>query len=60
MVEGYIFDQVGKLTISLGVVEVLNSDTEDSLLKRVDDAIYKAKREGGNRSEAIKNRRTPK
>jgi diguanylate cyclase (GGDEF)-like protein len=58
MVEGYIFDQVGKLTISLGVVEALDSDTEDSLLKRVDDAMYKAKREGGNRSEAIKNIRT--
>ncbi len=60
MVEGYIFDQVGKLTISLGVVEALDSDTEDSLLKRVDDAMYKAKTEGGNRSEAIKNIRTPK
>jgi GGDEF domain-containing protein len=58
MVEGYIFDQVGELTISLGVVEALASDTEDSLLKRVDDAMYKAKREGGNRSEAINNIRT--
>jgi diguanylate cyclase (GGDEF)-like protein len=49
MAEGYIFDQVGKLTISLGVVAALDSDTEDSLLKRVDNAMYKAKREGGNR-----------
>jgi PleD family two-component response regulator len=54
-VEDYRFDQVGKVAISLGVVEALESDTENSLLKRVDDAMYKAKREGGNRSEAIKN-----
>jgi diguanylate cyclase (GGDEF)-like protein len=53
--EDYRFDQVGKVTISSGVVEALESDTEDSLVKRADDALYKAKGEGGNRSEAIKN-----
>jgi len=58
IVEGYVFDQVGKLTISLGVIEALDSDTDDSLLKRVDDAMYKAKREGGNRTEAVRNTRT--
>jgi diguanylate cyclase (GGDEF)-like protein len=53
IVEDYSFDQVGKVTISLGVVEALESDTEDSLLKRADNAMYKVKGEGGNGSEAI-------
>jgi diguanylate cyclase (GGDEF)-like protein len=50
IVQNYRFDNVGTVTISLGVVEALDSDTEDTLLKRVDDVMYKAKREGGNRS----------
>ena len=54
IVEHYRFDQVGKVTISSGAVEALKSDTEDSLLKRADDAMYKAKGAGGNRSKAIK------
>lgn len=37
------------VTVSLGVTEVQNDDNADSLFKRVDDALYQAKRTGKNR-----------
>lgn len=43
------FFQVGKVTISLGVTGILFKDTKDSLLKRLDDALYESKRLGRNR-----------
>lgn len=43
------FFQVGKITVSLGVTGILLTDTKDSLLKRVDDALYESKRLGRNR-----------
>jgi len=43
------FFHVGRVTISLGVTGILSADTKDSLLKRLDDALYEAKRLGRNR-----------
>lgn len=43
------YSQVGKVTISLGVTAILSTDTKDSLLKRLDTALYEAKRFGRNR-----------
>lgn len=40
---------IGKITCSIGVTEVRDSDTGDSVLLRVDEALYKAKEEGRNR-----------
>ena len=37
-----------QVTISLGVTEVTNEDTIDTVLKRADDALYKAKSKGKN------------
>lgn len=37
-----------KITISLGVTSVTDNDNIDSLLKRADDALYKAKSQGKN------------
>lgn len=37
------FTEVNKITLSLGVTELKDKDDIDSLLKRVDDALYKAK-----------------
>lgn len=43
------FVQVGKVTISLGVTGILSTDSKDSLLKRIDDALYESKHLGRNR-----------
>jgi len=48
-VENYSFSIVGKLTISLGVTEYLNNESEESFIKRVDEALYEAKESGRNR-----------
>ncbi|MBN2859124.1 MAG: PAS domain S-box protein [Sphaerochaetaceae bacterium] len=40
------------ITISIGVAELRNDDTPDSLFKRADDNLYLAKRTGRNRVEA--------
>lgn len=39
-----------KITISLGLAEVLNRDDAESIYKRVDDLLYKSKKEGKNRT----------
>ena len=36
------------ITISIGVTEVKDSDTEDKIFKRVDDLLYKSKHNGKN------------
>ncbi len=42
------FPQAGSITISLGVAQLRDGDSIDSLLKRVDDALYQAKQNGRN------------
>jgi diguanylate cyclase (GGDEF)-like protein/PAS domain S-box-containing protein len=49
--ESYQFDKVGRITVSFGVAEFHKDDTEDVLIKRVDDAMYMAKKKGRNRVE---------
>jgi diguanylate cyclase (GGDEF)-like protein/PAS domain S-box-containing protein len=49
--ESYKFDKVGKVTVSLGVTEFKEQDTKDTLIKRTDDIMYKAKERGRNRVE---------
>jgi len=51
-IEHCVLAQVGRVTISCGVAEMREVDSEDSLLKRVDDALYVAKRKGRNLVEA--------
>ncbi|GAB4540222.1 MAG: hypothetical protein Fur0020_09260 [Thermodesulfovibrionia bacterium] len=53
IIEEYRFDKVGRLTISCGVTEFKDGDTEDSFIKRADDALYIAKNKGKNRVEVI-------
>lgn len=43
-----LFDEVGRVTISLGVTCFRPSDNERELFKRADDALYQAKSQGKN------------
>jgi len=50
-VDSFSFDKAGNITASFGVAQHKDDDTEDAFLKRVDDALYNAKKYGGNRVE---------
>lgn len=48
-VEEYLFDEVGSVTVSLGITEWRERDDEKAVFKRADRALYIAKRNGKNR-----------
>ena len=48
-VEQEKFPTVGTITISLGVAQLQNGENIDTLIKRVDSSLYRAKQEGRNR-----------
>ncbi len=48
-VENKQFSSIGVMTISLGVAQLREGDSTDSVLKRVDSALYQAKQNGRNR-----------
>ncbi len=50
-VEGFKFNNVDGVTLSLGVTELKKTDNADIILKRADDAMYTAKKKGRNRVE---------
>lgn len=50
-VEQHHFDQVSSITMSIGVGEYRADEGVDSLIKRVDDALYRAKDSGRNTVE---------
>lgn len=49
LIANHPFQQVSSITASIGVSELNNTDGLDSWIKKVDDALYRAKREGRNR-----------
>lgn len=52
-IENYEFENVKHITVSFGVTQFKQDDTEDSFIKRVDDALYQAKEKGRNRLEVV-------
>lgn len=52
-IAGHRFDKLDKLTVSFGVTAFELQDDLNSLLKRVDDALYRAKELGRNRVEIL-------
>ena len=48
-VENRIFKYATSVTISLGVGQYADGEDTDGFIKRVDDALYKAKQGGRNR-----------
>ena len=48
-VENFNFDQIGTKTISLGISSYEENDTEESLVKKADIALYQAKNSGRNK-----------
>jgi diguanylate cyclase (GGDEF)-like protein len=49
VIEDRRFGEVGKVTASFGVTAYRDGDTPESLLKRADEALYRAKGDGKNR-----------
>jgi len=48
-IENFLFEEGFSITCSFGVTSLNQEDTKETILKRVDEALYKAKREGRNR-----------
>lgn len=53
VVELHKFDKVGRITASFGLTQYVPEDDIDSLTKRVDEALYRAKTSGRNRVESV-------
>ena len=52
-VENHIFKNNLRVTCSFGIAEFSEDDTKESIMKRVDEALYKAKKSGRNRVETL-------
>lgn len=50
-IESHNFEKAGRITASFGVTHFKEDDTDESFIKRVDDALYLAKENGKNRVE---------
>jgi diguanylate cyclase (GGDEF)-like protein len=53
LIAGHDFDKPANVTVSFGVTAFTPQDNMDALLKRVDNALYRAKDNGRNRVECL-------
>jgi diguanylate cyclase (GGDEF)-like protein/PAS domain S-box-containing protein len=53
MIENFDIPEVGHLTCSFGVAEFVHDDTDEVLINRADQALYRAKSGGRNRVESM-------
>jgi diguanylate cyclase (GGDEF)-like protein len=53
-VDQYNFSGTGKVTVSAGVTELVQEDTENSFMKRTEEVLAVVKSQGGNKVEAAK------
>ncbi len=53
LIEATEFPEGFRVTISCGVSQLRPQDSVESLIKRADEALYKAKKAGRNRTEAV-------
>lgn len=50
VIAGHVFEEVGKVTVSIGVAGLEEGDESDTVIQKADRALYTAKRGGRNRS----------
>ena len=53
LIHSHIFPGPGHITSSFGITDYIKGETADTLMKRVDKALYAAKENGRNRTEVI-------
>lgn len=51
--EQHEFSHIGKMTVSFGATRLIDGDNENTFIKRADDALYIAKKNGRNRVEVL-------
>lgn len=52
-IENIEYQNVGRITCSFGVTQLKENDTLESVFKRCDEALYRAKQKGRNRVEIV-------